>query len=244
MRCGVFVTGTGTGVGKTVVAAALLRALRRRGFDAIPMKPVQTGGSPGPNGLSAPDLDTSLGVADLGPDPPEYTLMAPYVYEPACSPHLAGRMDGNDVQAARILQCADRLLKSHDALVVEGAGGVLVPINAEQTMLDLMVALGLPVVLVGLPGLGTINHSLLSIHALRGAGLGVLGIIFCQPEPLDHDFITSDNPKTIAKFGRVEILGSIGYHQDLSPSNQTAWDAIEHEIHGLDAIANRLKTGP
>ena len=235
-------TGTGTAVGKTVVAAAILRALRSRGIDAIPMKPVQTGGSPGPNGLSAPDLDISLGIARLGPEPQEYHLMAPYVYEPACSPHLAGRMAGHDVQTARILDCADGLLKSHDALVVEGAGGALVPINAEQTMLDLMVALGLPVVLVGLPGLGTINHSLLSIQALRGAGLEVLGIIFCQPQPLDHDFIAADNPKTIAKFGRVEILGSIGYHPDLSPSNQTAWDAIEHEIHGLDAIADHLKT--
>ncbi len=91
---GLFVTGTDTGVGKTVVAAAILRTWREMGVDAVPMKPVQTGCAGRGRRLVAPDLDSCLRVAGLRADPDEYALMAPYRYRPACSPHLAARLAG------------------------------------------------------------------------------------------------------------------------------------------------------
>src|SRR3990172_6112147 len=121
MNRGIFITGTDTGIGKTLVAAGILRWLRRQGIDAVPMKPVQTGARREGDKLAAPDLEFCLAAAGIKPVAGEMKLMLPYAYEPACSPHLAGRLAGRYPEIAEIVNCAEKLLKKHQGLVVEGA---------------------------------------------------------------------------------------------------------------------------
>lgn len=208
---GVFITGTDTEVGKTVAAAAVLARLRQAGVDAVPMKPVQTGGVRRDGPWTSPDLDFCLRMADLSPDPDEYELMAPYVYEPACSPHLAAAKSGKPISLARIADAFAELRGRHECVVAEGAGGLLVPIDGDKTMLDLMARLDLPVILASRPTLGTLNHSLLSLRELRRVGLHVLGVIFCETTPTSWGEIEQDNWRTIERLGRTQILGRIPY---------------------------------
>jgi dethiobiotin synthase len=243
MTRGIFITGTGTGVGKTIVTAAILRAARAAGIDAVPFKPVQTGAVDGPYGLRAPDVEFCLAAAGLRPKPDEAALMAPLLYKPACSPHLAGRIEGRPADLDTIRSCAETLLARHDAVIVEGAGGVMVPLNDSATMLDLMAALGLPVLVVAINGLGTINHTLLTLSALRQAKLAVLGVVFNQPEePAGADeFIRRDNPETIARFGRAAVLGRLPYAGDLAAGNAAGWARVEAGLTGMATILERLK---
>jgi len=255
---GLFITATDTGVGKTVVTAGLLRRLRAGGMDAVAMKPTQTGGTiadcglrladssaPGVVGsgeLSAPDLDFCLRAAGLEPDADEYARMCPFLYEPACSPHLAGRLARSYPRIPAIAAAARRLAADHDAVLVEGAGGVLVPIDEKQTMLDLMAALGLPVLLVARGALGTINHALLSIRAIRSAGLRLLGVVINDPQPTGRDFVREDNPAAIRQFGEVEILGDVPHVAGLGRSDPTAaaWGAFDEGLDGFSRVAEEL----
>ena len=151
---GLFVTGTGTDVGKTVVAACLVRAL-----DADYWKPIQSGLAAADD---AAEIDRLTGLPPARNHPFVYALQAPL------SPHEAARREGVVIDLDRF-----HLPRTERPLVVEGAGGLLVPLNRDCLMIDLIARLGLPVVLVGLSGLGTINHTLLSLEALRRRGLPV-----------------------------------------------------------------------
>ncbi len=206
-----FITGTDTGAGKTRVAATLLAKLRERGIDAVPMKPVQTGCELRNGRLAAPDLEFCLRHARLEPAPEDEELMCPYKFQPACSPHLAARLAGTEIAVDTVATAYRRLAGRHQGVLVEGAGGVLVPLNGRETMLDLMRRLNLPVVLAARPGLGTINHTLLSLQCLRGAGLRVLGIVFCETAPVADEWLVADNIETIARLGGTPILGRLAF---------------------------------
>jgi len=210
---GFFITGTDTGIGKTALGALLLAELRRRGINAAPMKPAQTGcelrGSSSER--SVPDLDYSLSMTGLAVSEEDYALMAPYCFEPACSPHLAAEMAGTGIELETLSSTGRELAAEYDRIIVEGSGGILVPINRRETMLDLMKALGLPVLLASRPGLGTINHTLLSIRTLRNAGLEIAGIILVETQKTQSGLIEEDNITTIGQFGNVPILGKIPY---------------------------------
>jgi len=208
---GLFITGTDTDVGKTVAAAAILALLRGRGTDAAPMKPVQTGGVLSEGQWRSPDLDFCLRMAGLQPDPETYQHMAPYVFEPACSPHLAAAGSGRRISIESIAEAFDHVRAGHECVVVEGAGGIMVPMDEHTTMLDLMAKLGLPVVLVARPALGTLNHTLLSLRELRRAELPVLGVVFCETQPTTWGEIERDNWRTIERLGETRILGRIPY---------------------------------
>ena len=222
-----FVTGTDTGVGKTVVAAALLALLRRDGVDAVPMKPVQTGCRRRRAGLDAPDLEFCLAAARVKASDAERALMCPYRFAPACSPHLAARLAKASISIPRIVTCLRRLRERHDAVVVEGAGGILVPLNARLTMLDLMRRLGLPIALVARPGLGTLNHTLLSLGAIREAGLQVAGVVICRTTRGRPGAIERDNIRTLRRLARAPIWGVLPFHPTLAagrpPRNLAAW---------------------
>jgi len=208
---GVFVTGTDTGVGKTYVAAGILAALRRAGRNVVPMKPVQTGCLLRKGSLIAPDLMVSLHAGNLRIPAAERADLAPYCFQPACSPHLAARLAGKRISLTRIEKYY-RLLSSHyDGVIVEGAGGVLVPLNSKETMLDLMCRLQLPVLLVARPGLGTLNHVALSLQALRAARLTVLGVILNQATPGRWGAIEADNCRMIESRCGVKVLRCLRY---------------------------------
>ena len=130
------------------------------------------------------------------------------------------------------------LWQEHDVLVVEGAGGIMVPLNEEDLMLDLMQALDLPVLLVCLPGLGTINHTLLSIQAIRNAGLELAGVVFNATTPVEDNAVTRDNPKAISQFGNVKVLGQIDFQQSLSLNLYIDWNQVLKNIDGFSDIVS------
>lgn len=208
---GVFITGTDTGVGKTVVSAALLSLLRRSGADAVPMKPVQTGCVKKAGKLLAPDLEFCLGTAALKISAAETKSMAPYCFKKACSPHLAARSAGRKINIKVILAAFKKLSLKHDLVIVEGAGGLLAPLGAGHFMLDLIQAMDLPVILVARTGLGTINHTLLSLRVLRRAEIILAGIIFSKAASGPWQELEKDNIRTIEALGRIRVLGHVPF---------------------------------
>lgn len=177
---GVFVTGTDTEVGKTFVAAALVRGLASLGVRTAVMKPVASGGVPTSQGLQSEDalaLQRASNVrSPLG-------LVNPYCFAPAISPHIAAQEAGVAIEITRIAAVFQALAAEADAVVVEGAGGWLAPINPAQTMADIAVALSLPVVLVVGLRLGCLNHALLTRQAIHASGARFAGWIGNQISP-------------------------------------------------------------
>lgn len=206
-----FITGTDTGVGKTVLSATLLATARAQGTDAVYMKPVQTGCRRQGSQLVAPDLDFCLRAAGLHPSKAEHASMCPYRFVPACSPRLAATRARRPIRIDRITAHFQKLQTAHDAVIVEGAGGVLVPLGPRTTMLDLMKALALPVVVAARPGLGTINHTLLTLRELQRARLTVLGVFFVHTTPDRNPAIERDNERAIARATDVPILGRVPF---------------------------------
>jgi dethiobiotin synthetase len=180
-----FITGTDTGVGKTVASALLCAAL-----DASYWKPIQTGTREGT------DASIVIRLAEISRN---RTVPEAYRFAPPVSPHLAARRAGVRIDLRKIqVTC----IEARESLIVEGAGGVLVPINDRQLMVDLMKQLGLPVLLVARTSLGTINHTLLSLAALRAAKLHLRGVIVAGKQ-------NRENCKAIEKYGDVRVVGWI-----------------------------------
>lgn len=198
---GFFIAGTDTGVGKTQVTAALVSALRAANIEALPVKPVQTGARRG----RAPDLDFVLRAAGLKLSRARYAQLAPVCLPMAASPHLAARQAGVNMRVRDLGRAVHRVQQQGIFPVVEGAGGLLVPLNDRETLLDLMQVLDLPVILVARPGLGTLNHTLLSAYALDGAGLPLAAVVLSQTTP-GQTVIQRDNIKTLQHHLHCPVL--------------------------------------
>jgi dethiobiotin synthase len=232
MISGLFVTGTGTDVGKTLLVAGVMRWFQNRDINAMVMKPVQTGAERDAEGRRvAPDMEFVLQAARLRVETPTRERIVPYLFDPACSPHLAARLADCPIRLEKILACAQWLAERYDRLVVEGAGGLMAPLGDAGTMLDLMVALELPVLLVGHSGLGTINHVLLSLDALRKRGLNPLGVILndCRPVPESSRFIHDDNADAIETYGQTRVLARIPYLGE-----KPDWNLLDATLSGCD----------
>lgn len=175
---GVFVTGTDTGVGKTVAACALLRALSARGLRAVGMKPVASGIAAG-----AACNDDVARLAAAGNVEAPLETRNPYAFAPAIAPHLAAREAGVAIDLARIEAAYRDLARRADRVIVEGAGGALAPLDDERDMLDIARIIALPVLLVVGVRLGCLNHALLTALAIRARGLDLVGWIANTIEP-------------------------------------------------------------
>jgi dethiobiotin synthetase len=194
---GIFVTGTGTEVGKTVVVAAIARTLAAEGHRVAVFKPAVTG-------LDEPgESDHALLRRAAGSDQSDEEV-APYRYGPPASPHLAAALAGEEIEPQRLRAAAGTAAASADVLVCEGVGGLLVPLGPGYLVRDLAADLGYPLVIAACPGLGTINHTLLTIEAARAAGLEVAGVVL-TPWPEKPTEIERSNRDTIAALGRVEV---------------------------------------
>ena len=179
---GIFITGTDTGVGKTHVAAVLLRGLAADGFRAIGMKPVATGAGPG----EARNADvTALTAAGNVAAPPED--INPFAFVPPIAPHLAASRAGIVIDLERIAAAYGRLAARADIVVVEGAGGALTPLSAHTDMLDIPARLGLPVLLVVGIRLGCLNHALLTALAIGSRGLRLAGWVANRIDPAMYE---------------------------------------------------------
>ena len=201
---GVIVTGTDTGAGKTVLAASIIAALMARGERVRAHKPVVTGLDE-PRGEWPPDHELLGAMAGMQPDD-----VAPVQYGPAVSPHLAAELAGAPpVEKGALVaaaQAAGEAAGDGGALVVEGVGGLLVPLTDGYLVADLAADLGLPLVVAARPGLGTINHSLLTVGAARARGLDVRAVVL-TPWPERPDAIARSNRATIAELGDVAVHG-------------------------------------
>lgn len=204
---GVFVTGTDTGVGKSVVAGALAGALRRRGLDVGVMKPVQTGATRTASGWDAPDVRFLLRAAGLD-DPPE--LVCPVCLEAPLAPSVAAALENREISIPDILAAFRALAERHAWMVVEGAGGICVPITGAYGMADLARDMGLPLLIVARPSLGTINHTVLTVHFARAAGLPIAGVVIGD-YPADPDLAARTSPAEIERLTGVPILGRFAH---------------------------------
>jgi dethiobiotin synthetase len=208
---GLFITGTDTGVGKTVVTAALAAAVRARGVDVGVMKPIQTGARPTPGGLAAPDAEFLASVSGVG-DPPE--LVCPVRLLAPLAPSVAAELEQTAVDIPAILTAYRALQGRHAALLVEGAGGLAVPIARNYYMSDLARDMGLPVLIVARPSLGTINHTLLTVHWARAAGLAVAGIVI-SGYPDEPGVAERTSPAVIESLSGIPILGLVERDPDV-----------------------------
>ena len=168
MGQGYFVTGTDTGVGKTLVACALLRAFARTGKSVVGMKPVAAGREAG----RWPDVEA---LANTSTVQARARIANPYAFEPAIAPHIAAELAGIEIDLETIASAHEELSRLADIVVVEGAGGFLVPLNATQTGADLAARLGLPMLLVVGMRLGCLNHALLTRRQIEACGLRCAG---------------------------------------------------------------------
>ncbi len=211
MKSAVYITGTDTGIGKTWVTAALLRALRSQGVDAVGMKPVASGCIETDAGWRNDDALELLAASGLPPS--AYPLVNPYALPLPASPHLAAREAGVTLSLPHIADAFARLQQQHRTVLVEGVGGWSVPFGVSPWwyQADLVKALNLPVVLVVGLRLGCINHALLSARTILADGCMLSGWIANRVDPdwPDHEAITAD----LAALLPVPLLGRVGHGQ-------------------------------
>jgi dethiobiotin synthetase len=203
---GLFVTGTDTGVGKTIVSAALLASMAAAGEHVRAYKPAVTGledpREAEARGVWPPDHELLGQAAGMDPE-----LVSPLRFGPAVSPHLAAQLSGQRITSEQLLAgalAAAGTATEDRALVVEGVGGLLVPLSEDYAILDLAVALDLPLVIVARPGLGTINHTLLTIRAARSVGLEVCAVVL-TPWPAEPTTLELSNRESIQRLGQVPV---------------------------------------
>lgn len=236
---GFFVTGTGTEVGKTVVAAALARTLANNGERVAVFKPTVTGLAESADSWPSTDDDSSAPMPDhkllrlaAGSRQSDEEI-APYRYGPPASPHLAATQAGEEIDPKRLRSGALAAAEAADVLVCEGVGGLLVPLvwrlggamrhqGANYLVRDLAVDMGLPVIVAASPGLGTINHTLLTLESARAAGLNIAAVVL-TPWPEEPSAIERSNLETIESLGVVTVLTL----PQLDLADPDTWPALE-----------------
>lgn len=205
----IFVTGTDTCVGKTVFTGLLGRYLLEKGYRVVTQKWVQTGA-----GNFSEDIDIHLRLMEKNRAAYRVHLpsMMPYLFKFASSPHLASRLEGRPIKIERIKKCLKDLSDHFDFVIVEGTGGLLVPLGEKRLLVDIVRELRLPVVLVAENRLGAINHTFLSVEGMRYRGIKIVGIIFNNiSKGKERSLVLKDNPKIVKKLTGVEVLGVLPY---------------------------------
>jgi dethiobiotin synthetase len=197
---GLFVTGTDTEVGKTVLSAALCAALAARGEQVAAFKPVVTGLDE-PAGEWPRDHELLASVANAGQSPED---VAPLRFGPPVSPHLAAELAGTTIEPHELVRSAHAAGERADALICEGVGGLMVPLTTGYLIRDFALDLQLPVVMAARPGLGTISHSLMAVDVARTAGLEVVAVVL-GPWPDEPSAVELSNRETIEQIGRIPV---------------------------------------
>ncbi len=234
MQPPLFVTGTDTGVGKTIVACALAAfASTRKKLDVGVMKPFEAG-STSVGGLPLPSDAAMLKHASGSGD--ELALINPYHFASPLAPETAGRLENIEVDFEKLDGIFTRVKNSHQVLFIEGAGGVLVPIVRGYFYVDLMVRWKVEALVVGRLGLGTINHTLLTCQCLERAGVGIKGVILndCDGE---NDIAKKTNPEVLANYLKVPMLG-------VFPHLEHAPGILPDRSRLADMVAAHITTEP
>jgi dethiobiotin synthetase len=207
VKQGIFITGTDTGVGKTLIAGGLAACCRRGGARIGVMKPVESGCRRTEQGLQP---DDALFLKKMAASADALDDIVPYRLEQPLTPSVAAALSGSVIDLQVINSAYRRLAVQNDLVLVEGAGGLLAPITGHATGVDLIKLLQIPIIVVARNALGTINHTLLTVEHARRSGLTVLGIILNQSTPVP-DLSAETNPGIIAELSGLPLLGVIPY---------------------------------
>lgn len=211
---GIFITGTDTGVGKTYIAVRIAEALRQRGINVGVMKPAETGCRQRNGRLYPSDtmrLVKAAGVRD------RLEEVNPYRFSRPLAPFAAATLERKRIKPNRIIDAFRELSQKHEFMIVEGAGGIMVPLCEQYLYLDLAQELNLPVVVIARPGLGSINHTLLTIAALKQRKIDILGVFINSSHPHKTGIAEKTNPEIIEKTSGVELLGIVPYRSPEIP---------------------------
>jgi len=212
---GVFITGTDTDVGKSVIAGGLAGALHARGVNVGVMKPVQSGALKKDGKLVSLDAQFMLRASGIDD---ELEMVNPVRFHLPAAPNLAAKVADCEINLKYLIKRYKELQKRHEFIIVEGAGGLTTPITDDCQMHEFIKALGLPIIIVARPGLGTINHTLLTAEFARQNDIPIVGVIINNYPQGDKEFdiVLRTNPHQIARFGTVNILGIVPHDPTLS----------------------------
>lgn len=237
MRKGIFVTGTDTGVGKTLISGALASALHARGMNIGVMKPVESGCKRS-NGRLIPS-DAFL-LKEFSGSNDDIDQINPYRLEHPLAPATAAEMEGVTIEMRRIEEAYDRIEKNHDLILVEGAGGLLVPLNDSLLIADLIKSLCLPALVIARSSLGTINHTLLTLRYAEASGIAILGVIIDHVTP-ERGLAEETCMRSIQKFTSVPILGVFPYVEDAQKSNKEYLGDLAERCVNINLLLEQVK---
>jgi len=238
---GIFITGTDTGVGKTIVAAGLALALRRAGLSVVAVKPYATGAIKKIGAWISGDGEILAEASGSGLSARETT---PCLLRAPLAPAAAAleKNPGEVVRFDKVVRRTKKLIARSDVAIIEGIGGLLVPLDEERTVADLAKALGFPLLIVARAGLGTLNHTLLTLEAARRRKLRIAGVVLCEAARVRGDFSAKSNRKMLAERAGVPIFGPIRFRRNLAGRELGAQDV--RELPDLSMLIRALLTAP
>jgi dethiobiotin synthetase len=239
---GWFVTGTDTGVGKTVAAGALARVLRERGKRPGVFKPMATGCRRDPR-LGLVSEDTEF-LAHCAESSATLETITPVRYAAAVAPLVAAEHEKRPIDFDAIEDGFHRVRSNCDWMIVEGVGGLLVPLERRRSVADLAVEYGYPLIIVARPGLGTLNHTLLTIEAARQRKLKIAAVVINNYEPASSTLAEETNPEVISRVGRLRLPIIVPFDKELDVSKGRMSDAALYPFrHFVDAsLKGKLKS--
>jgi dethiobiotin synthetase len=221
MKSGYFITGTDTGVGKTIVSAAILRTFIKKGLKVGAMKPIETG-CLNKDGVLLPS--DGMFLRDMAEMNDSLDIVTPVKFETPVSPLVASRLEDMEIDLERVFKAFENLKKKYDYLIVEGVGGLMVPILKEQKkkaekvylVRDLIKNMELEVIIVTRPTLGTINHTLLTVEALKSKKIPIKGFIINYSTKVKNDISEKTNPDILNELLDINFLGILPYLNELT----------------------------
>jgi dethiobiotin synthetase len=230
---GLFITATDTGVGKTVMSGTIAKILRRAGKNVGVFKPVATGCRSTREGLVSEDTEFLSCCAES-----EFSLddITPITYSTPAAPLACETAEHRLVDLEKIITAYNYICSKTDCVIVEGIGGIRVPITAGLDVLGMAKAFGLPVVIVARPNLGTINHTLLTINAVRNENLPLAGVIINGYDKSKADFAWQSVPAIIAEVGKTPILAVVPFDDRTNIENGIIGDAVLDSVSDIDWV--------
>jgi dethiobiotin synthetase len=236
MSRALFITGTDTGVGKTLVGRILCAAARAAGLRVAPFKPFESGCARDPGGALLPADALALRAA-CGLDERVFPVndCNLYSFTTPVAPGNAARLAGTAVEQQRVIRAFDDLRARFELLIVEGAGGLLVPLSERMLVADLAARLGVPLLIVARDALGTINHTLLTVSEARRRGLPLAGVVLSHAAPTTTPDV-EHNAREISRLGDVEVFGTLPFIRDADAADPARLLALAADAIPVAAI--------
>ncbi len=221
----IFITATDTGVGKTTITAALVLGLKKKGYRVGVMKPVETGIDP-----QQPETSDTGRLQSLLSPPPPFASICLYAFPEPIAPLACARATGTTIDLTRIATAFHVVRQQHPVCIVEGAGGLFTPLSPTHTIRDLIVTLNLPALVVGRTSLGSVNHLLLTLEALHGAGIKPCGIVLNDPMPTTQtESLIQQRTSTVAliqEWSTVPVFGPLEFQKTMQRDWRTGVESL------------------